>query len=508
MFPNRPVSQKGVAPLDLLAVGFLIVSLFAVTASTNNPVRTFVSNAAKTNWRDIGSPRAGRHAGKIAEEAANQQAAKEQAAGISRPCLSGCTETQIKDTTQTVTGKLGSTYSNGDIAGFYQYGGKYYPIAESAGGPSTGALNDLINKNTAPTAPAEAPEVTGPNTLTTNSTVQKTDEGFIRTYTTILRDATGKVIDALSVPTTSQTTSKFRETDTGVIRTDTRVTKNVNTGEVIDTNISETTLPKTILQGGVATLVVNSNAPSENQAQSSNPAPGQFTSANSSAAVQQPGSLPAQPPAPPVAQPLTKNPVVPSANQSAISDISNFPVFLQYNTNDALNVNNFGISDSTRINDYGGRLLSWGCGPSTAYNILRYTGYDVPFQKVLDTYFWSSVGSDGPSVLLDLRRNGFPVDTVDYGTSRRMTDAYQLNTYNGLLVYNGSVSSPGIKSVDHIAAFDCKQGDCYSIDSYFSSGKPIKCDVEGSGSVNCGGVKYKVGETKGSPGAFFPVKSP
>lgn len=195
----------------------------------------------------------------------------------------------------------------------------------------------------------------------------------------------------------------------------------------------------------------------------------------------------------PAQQPGTTQ-VTQIGNPSQTSQLQNFPIFLQY-----------GYNDSLEINNYGGTLLKWGCGPSTAYNILKLEGYNVTFQKVLDTYLWTSIGSDGPSVLLDLRRNGFPPNTVEYGTDPNniITDAKELANYNGLLVYSGKTNGK-----DHIAAFSCNQGDCYSIDSYFSQGNPIKCKIESTVRVNCGGVKYKVGESGGTPYAFYPVIQP
>lgn len=149
-----PGRERGVISLVVLGTAFLIVSLISVTAATNSPFKSYAIQSwakAQKTWRDIGSPRAGRHAGKVAE----QEAAKRAAESGPRPCLSGCSESQVKDTTQTIAGKLGSQYSNGDVAGFYQVGDKYYPISESAGGPSTGALNDLLSKNAAQVVPVQ-----------------------------------------------------------------------------------------------------------------------------------------------------------------------------------------------------------------------------------------------------------------------------------------------------------------------------------------------------------------
>lgn len=197
-----------------------------------------------------------------------------------------------------------------------------------------------------------------------------------------------------------------------------------------------------------------------------------------------------------------------STNQQN-ANLENFQVFLQYGVDQSQTINNFGISDNIKINDFGGHLFDWGCGPSTAYNILRLEGYNVTFQQVLDSYKWTSIGSSGDGVLLNLKRNGLPTDTVDYGLNNRITDANQLVNYNGILVYDGVASEPQSGSVGHLAAFDCVQGICYSIDSYFSKGSPIKCNIESSELVNCGGVKYQVGTaTPGNPNAFYPVKQP
>jgi hypothetical protein len=65
--------------------------------------------------------------------------------GFVNPCYSGCSAEDIKLTGQT-PGRPGYVYSNGNIAGFYEYpagSGKYYPVNVSANGPTVNDLNKL-----------------------------------------------------------------------------------------------------------------------------------------------------------------------------------------------------------------------------------------------------------------------------------------------------------------------------------------------------------------------------
>ncbi len=156
------------------------------------------------------------------------------------------------------------------------------------------------------------------------------------------------------------------------------------------------------------------------------------------------------------------------------------------------------------INPFGGTNVTAGCGPSTAYNILTLSGYNIPINTVLDTYYWSSALSAPDAVLLSLERNGYPSNTVEYGTQNRMTDTTQLTNYTGILVYGGTVSSP-TESIAHIATFDCFEGTCVVIDSYFGDGAPTTCITEVDG-LKCGDYSYPVGTVPGkSPNALFPV---
>lgn len=197
-------------------------------------------------------------------------------------------------------------------------------------------------------------------------------------------------------------------------------------------------------------------------------------------------------------------PEIPSQVQTnnAGSNLENFQVLLQYGHeggNDPM-----GLSDNMKINNYGGTLIVAGCGPVTAYNILRLKGYDVTFQQVLDSYTWTEKLSGPDAVLQNLKRNGYPIGSIETNLSHRLIDAYDLNSYDGILIYEGSAGAS--KKIPHIAAFDCNQGKCYSIDSYFSTGKPMPCEVQSENAVKCNGIKYLVGPTKGRPGAFYPTQ--
>ena len=144
---------RKVIPWGYITLGFMAGTLLTITFATNNPLQSFALTtlAAKTKtWRDIGSPSAGRHAGKLAEEAAGvakynaEQAAK--SAGLpaptnTRPCT-GSEVCGLKDVynPNSPTGRVGAPAGNGDISGYYRIGERYYPIGESAGGPTNAQL--------------------------------------------------------------------------------------------------------------------------------------------------------------------------------------------------------------------------------------------------------------------------------------------------------------------------------------------------------------------------------
>ena len=179
--------------------------------------------------------------------------------------------------------------------------------------------------------------------------------------------------------------------------------------------------------------------------------------------------------------------------------LGNFDIFLQKSKG----------YQSIEGDQFGGNWTQWGCGPSTSLNIQNLYGMDTSVSKVTGSYLWTSAGSSGDGVLLNLQRNGFPSDTYSYGVKNRITDASALTNYTGVLVYGGTVSSPDEKGVAHIAAFDCQNGKCMSIDSYFSDGKPVSCTVENANNIKCGSYNYHVGPVAGgSPDALFPVKAP
>lgn len=176
------------------------------------------------------------------------------------------------------------------------------------------------------------------------------------------------------------------------------------------------------------------------------------------------------------------------------SPINNFSVYMQRN------------GSSAPINKSGDTMLTRGCGPSTAYNILKLAGQNPNINNIVDNFYWNcqnGCATDASAVLLTLQKNGF-TNAVSNGLSNRITDANQLKNYTGLLVYGGTASSP-TESVAHIAGFDCKNGNCVSIDSYFSDGTPVQCNVSNSNTIKCGSYSYNVGLTGGSPDALYPV---
>lgn len=161
------------------------------------------------------------------------------------------------------------------------------------------------------------------------------------------------------------------------------------------------------------------------------------------------------------------------------------------------------------INKSGDTMTSRGCGPSTTYNILNLTGHNPNINTIVHTFYWScnnGCATDATAVLKELQDNGFD-KAYNYGLQNRITDATNLKNYNGLLVYGGTTSDPS-ESVAHIAAFDCQNGKCASIDSYFSEGKPVTCDIPDANTIKCGDYSYHVGATTGSPDALYPVKTP
>ncbi len=179
------------------------------------------------------------------------------------------------------------------------------------------------------------------------------------------------------------------------------------------------------------------------------------------------------------------------------SGINNFEIFMQ-TTND----------NGKPINRYGSTLTELGCAPSTSINILKITEHNPNPQNIIDTFYWSGGSkTSADATLLSLQQNGFD-HAVDYGLRNRMVSTNDLTNYSGLLIYGGTVTTDySSEKIAHVAGFDCKNGVCYSIDSYFSDGKPIKCDLAGSNTIKCGEINYHVGDNGGYPDALFPIQS-
>jgi hypothetical protein len=156
---NSKTRQKGVIPLAIIAVGFLVASLVGVVVTTSDEASNFsLSSWAKgpkkvKTWRDISNPRA-RNAAKQATEADNAQAQ-----AVDKVCPGGCTAAQLQ--------AAGIEVSSGENpSGFYfnEQSNSYYPIAASAGGGyGASELLDLApQEETAPaTSDTESDPVAG-----------------------------------------------------------------------------------------------------------------------------------------------------------------------------------------------------------------------------------------------------------------------------------------------------------------------------------------------------------
>jgi hypothetical protein len=124
---NPQTRQKGVIPLAIIAVAFLVTSLVGVVVTTNDEEGNFsLSSWAKAKpktWQDIGNPKARQ----AAKDAADADTAQAQA--VQQVCPGGCTATQLQNAGIQVT-------AGQNPSGFYYnaQSGSYYPIAASAGG--------------------------------------------------------------------------------------------------------------------------------------------------------------------------------------------------------------------------------------------------------------------------------------------------------------------------------------------------------------------------------------
>lgn len=275
----------GFAPLAVLAIGFLVTSLITITAVTNNPVRTFAitswakGDAKVKTWRDIGSPSAGRHAGKIEEQQANEAQAKyeQQLSELQTEMWSILTNggTQKPLTTAQVE-QLNKLQA--EMQSLLTAGGTQKPLT-SEQVKEIQAIRDQINikapqlgepAEAAPQQSQTAPQalvnesgqpIVGPGSVPTVKTIaepphvtyEKTDDGFIRTETKIVRKATtdgslGDIVSAKSVRTQSHVNTSVKAYPDNLsswryVREDTTVTVNPDTGDVVSAYVFTYPLP-------------------------------------------------------------------------------------------------------------------------------------------------------------------------------------------------------------------------------------------------------------------------
>ena len=188
------------------------------------------------------------------------------------------------------------------------------------------------------------------------------------------------------------------------------------------------------------------------------------------------------------------------------------------NFNNFMQINNTSVKQ--QINPWGATLLELGCTPSSAINTLNLLGFNLTpeqMQEVIDNLTWNekshTTGAD--AVLVSLQQTGDSTlkGAAKYGTENRILDATELTDYTGILIYGGWATgykggdtSLNEEIVNHVATITCDKGDCYSIDSYFSDGKPVKCEAATADKIECGNFEYKVGESPNQfPSLLYPV---
>lgn len=216
------------------------------------------------------------------------------------------------------------------------------------------------------------------------------------------------------------------------------------------------------------------------------------TAINPPPVITQPGS-----PAKPVANSAAE-PIIPVNNNSSSSENlnMNYTVTKQNGVSSELPGTNGTLTDAGR-----------GCVPYTAYNLLKYAGYEVTLEDIEANTYWgkseNGYGTNGDATA-NLIEQTDPKRFIDayenYDKGRIDKDANQLKSYTGMLIYSGHTDG-----VAHVAGFVCNKGDCVVLDSNFGDGKPAKCTVESSSNVKCGDHNYTVGESTGTPDSFHIV---
>lgn len=135
---------------NILGLGFLVLSLLAITVTVSDPLRKQLIASFAAPTTDYNLPRNG----------------STTTSGLSDNCQTGCSSSDILLPGQ-ANAKIGYQYSNGDIAGFYQQGTDangnpvYYPIAASAGGPTANDLSGLAQTITALKSATYDPDALG-----------------------------------------------------------------------------------------------------------------------------------------------------------------------------------------------------------------------------------------------------------------------------------------------------------------------------------------------------------
>ncbi len=156
----------------MASVGFLVVSLVAVVVTLSDPAkRQLIATFAGTEVIPVEYRPT---APNIIYPPPNLPAQQGYGDTPVQPCFSGCSIEDITLPGQE-PGRPGYVYSNGNIAGFYEYpagSGKYYPVNQNSGGPTVNDLNKLaqsINAQRSATTNAEAYK----DLLSLNPTVAK-----------------------------------------------------------------------------------------------------------------------------------------------------------------------------------------------------------------------------------------------------------------------------------------------------------------------------------------------
>src|SRR5258706_2209043 len=267
--------------LSMFGVGFLVIALITIVTVTSNPLKTQLVNPLAA----ILPNRLEQKDGGVTQTVnkVNQKIPAKDKNDEASPVIQTGTQTGITAQTSgydkdvvinTIAdlNKPGYDCSKGgcapgvDVAGYYFSNGKYYAVGGTGNDPATYTATSLATqKAEAPASNQTLNQVTGgvspftgttattnivnPPTVSTHTetfqSLEKTDEGFITTTTTITRDATGAIVDTKSVSTTAKTTSTFTQTATGLVRTDKTVTTDLATGKVVSTTQSQTTLANT-----------------------------------------------------------------------------------------------------------------------------------------------------------------------------------------------------------------------------------------------------------------------